>query len=132
MTKSILFNYGPLFSLSLLPFSLTAQSDPRPNVVVILVDDMGYSDIGCYGGEIPTPNLDQLAENGIRFRNFHNTARSCPSRASLITGLYQHQTGIGMMTTEGTSNFDFGVQGYRGYLNKNSVTIAEEIGRAHV
>lgn len=125
MTKSILFNYGSLFSLSLLPFSLTAQSDPRPNIVVILVDDMGYSDIGCYGGEIPTPNLDQLAENGIRFRNFHNTARSCPSRASLITGLYQHQTGIGMMTTEGTSNFDFGVQGYRGYLNKNSVTIAE-------
>lgn len=102
----------------------------RPNVIIILTDDMGYSDIGCYGGEIPTPNIDKLAKNGIRFKNFHNTSRSCPTRASLITGLYQHQTGIGMMTTEGGSNFDFGVDGYRGYLNKNCVTIAEVLKEA--
>ena len=97
----------------------------RPNVIVILVDDMGFSDIGCYGSEIPTPNIDQLAAQGIRFSHFRNTSRSCPSRASLLTGLYQHQTGVGMMTSENGTNFDFGVSGYRGYLNKNCVTIAE-------
>lgn len=104
--------------------SLAAQAE-KPNVIVILVDDMGYSDIGCYGSEIPTPNIDKLAQNGIRFNHFYNTSRSCPTRASLLTGLYQHQTGVGMMTSEAGSNFDFGVEGYRGYLNKNCVTIAE-------
>jgi arylsulfatase len=103
------------------PMSIQAGS---PNVIVILADDMGYSDLGCYGSEIPTPNIDRLAENGLRFRNFYNTSRSCPTRASLLTGLYQHQTGVGMMTTE-NNNFDFGVDGYRGYLNKQCVTIAE-------
>jgi len=104
-----------------------AQKDTRPNIIIVLADDMGYSDIGCYGSEIPTPNIDRLAENGLRFRHFYNTSRSCPTRASLLTGLYQHQTGIGMMTTEAGNNFDFGVDGYRGYLNKNCVTIAEAL-----
>lgn len=104
--------------------ALLAQEE-RPNVILIMADDMGFSDIGCYGSEIPTPNLDQLAANGIRFTQFYNTSRSCPTRACLLTGLYQHQTGVGMMTTEGGSDFDFGVDGYRGYLNKNCVTIAE-------
>ncbi|MAK28522.1 MAG: hypothetical protein CMI22_09225, partial [Opitutae bacterium] len=68
----------------------------KPNVVIILSDDMGYSDVGCYGGEILTPNLDSLAENGLRFSQFYNTARCCPTRASLLSGLYQHQAGIGL------------------------------------
>ena len=67
----------------------------RPNIVVILVDDMGFSDIGCYGAEIQTPNLDRLAENGMRFSQMYNCARCCPTRASLLTGLYPHQAGIG-------------------------------------
>ncbi|WP_293715987.1 sulfatase-like hydrolase/transferase, partial [uncultured Parabacteroides sp.] len=78
--------------------SLSAQQDTRPNILVILADDMGFSDLGCYGGEIHTPNLDKLAEEGLRFTHFYNTSRSCPTRASLLTGLYQHQAGIGRMT----------------------------------
>lgn len=106
-------------------FSFNVAQAQKPNIVLIMADDMGFSDIGCYGSEIPTPNIDKLAHNGLRFSNFHNTARCCPTRASLLTGLYQHQTGIGQMTTEGGNNFDFGVEGYRGYLNKKCVTIAE-------
>jgi len=68
---------------------------PRPNIILILSDDMGYSDIGCYGGEISTPTLDRLAGNGLRFSQFYNTARCCPTRASLLTGLYPAQTGMG-------------------------------------
>lgn len=91
----------------------------RPNILLIVCDDMGYSDIGCYGGEVQTPNLNRLAENGLRFSRFYNTARCCPSRASLLTGLYPHQTGIGHMTG------DFGYEGYQGDLNSQCVTIAE-------
>ena len=69
-----------------------AAEAAKPNVVVILVDDMGFSDIGCYGSEIPTPSLDQLAAEGIRFTQFYNGARCCPTRAALLTGLYAHQT----------------------------------------
>ena len=104
----------------------------RPNVLLILADDMGYSDIGCYGGEIPTPYIDRLAENGVRFSNFYNTSRSCPSRASLMTGLFQHQAGIGQMSEDplgsyqpSTSYNDWGTDGYKGFLNRNCVTIAE-------
>ena len=64
-----------------------AQTDERPNIIVILADDLGYSDMGCYGGEIQTPNLDKLAQNGLRFNSFYNASRSCPTRASLLTGL---------------------------------------------
>jgi arylsulfatase A-like enzyme len=92
---------------------------PKPNIVVILVDDMGFSDIGCYGGEIPTPNLDALAAGGLRFTQFYNTGRCCPTRASLLTGLYSHQAGIGHMVE------DQGVPGYRGQLNDSCVTMAE-------
>lgn len=65
-----------------------------------MVDDMGYSDVGCYGGEIPTPNIDRLAKSGVRYTQFYSTARSCPTRASLMTGLYAHQAGIGGMSED--------------------------------
>ncbi len=96
----------------------------RPNIIMILSDDMGYSDIGCYGGEIRTPNLDALAAGGLRFTRFYNTARCCPTRASLLTGLYPHQAGVGHMID------DRGVEGYRGRLNGRCVTIAEVLKRA--
>jgi len=96
----------------------------RPNIVLILNDDMGYSDIGCYGGEIQTPNLDALAHGGVRFTDFYNTARCCPSRASLLTGLHPHQTGVGHMMD------DFGYDGYRGDLSERCVTIAEALRAA--
>lgn len=91
----------------------------RPNIVLIMADDMGYSDIGCYGGEIATPHLDALAEGGLRFKQFYNGARCCPTRAQIMTGLYAHQTGIGHMME------DYGLPGYRGDLNTSCVTIAE-------
>ncbi|MCP4192171.1 MAG: arylsulfatase [Planctomycetaceae bacterium] len=96
----------------------------RPNIITILVDDLGYSDLGCYGGEIDTPNLDQLAEGGIRFTQFYNTSRCCPSRASLLTGLYPHQTGIGFMAYR-----DYG-HGYRPNLIQDCVTFAEVLQAA--
>src|SRR5262245_30739759 len=79
-----------------LTFRVKAQA--RPNIMVILADDLGYSDLGCYGSEIKTPNLDGLAMNGLRFTQFYNSARCCPTRASLLTGLYPHEAGVGMMT----------------------------------
>lgn len=101
--------------------------DKRPNILLIMADDMGYSDIGCYGGEIETPNLDRLAAEGVRFSQFYNNARCCPSRASLMTGLYPHQTGIGHMTNdpEDSTAFNYGLPSYTGDLNFQSVTIAE-------
>ncbi len=65
----------------------TGHAAPRPNIIVMMADDMGYSDLGCYGGEINTPNIDRLAENGLRFTQFYNTSRCCPTRASLMTGI---------------------------------------------
>ena len=100
-------------------FSLPAN--PRPNVILMMADDMGFSDLGCYGSEIETPHLDGLAGSGIRFTQFYNTARCCPTRASLLTGLYPHQAGIGHMMR------DYGVPGYRGDLNRRCVTIAEAL-----
>lgn len=99
-------------------------SKPRPNIILIMVDDMGFSDIGPYGSEIPTPNLDALAAGGLKFSQFYNTGRCCPTRASLLTGLYSHQAGIGWMTS------DQGVPGYRGRLTDNCVTIAEVLHTA--
>lgn len=86
---------------------------------------MGYSDIGCYGGEIHTPNIDRLAAEGIKFRRFYNAARCCPTRASLLTGLYPHQAGMGWMTIA-----DLGRPAYAGNLNTHSVTIAEVLKTA--
>src|SRR5688500_10051157 len=89
-------------------FSSAAEtSASRPNVLLILADDVGYSDVGCYGGEAETPNLDALAQNGVRFTQFYNSARCCPTRASLLTGLHPHQAGMGHMT------HDAGHDGYR-------------------
>ncbi len=93
----------------------------KPNVVLILNDDMGYSDLGCYGGEIETPNLDRLARQGLRFSQFYNTARCSPSRASMMTGLHPHQTGVGILT------YDSGPEGYAGNLNKRCVTIPQAL-----
>ncbi len=94
----------------------------KPNVILILADDLGYSDLSCYGGEISTPNIDALANSGIRFSQFYNAARCCPTRASLLTGLYPHQAGIGGMVNSGKKVAE---GPYQGYLSKNSVTIAE-------
>lgn len=108
--------------LTTLIFSpLLYQANERPNIIIIMADDMGYSDIGCYGGEIKTPNLDRLASEGMRFTQFYNTARCCPTRASLLTGLYAHQAGIGHMTG------NYGIPQYQGYLNKKCATIAEAL-----
>lgn len=91
----------------------------KPNILLILNDDMGYSDLGCFGGEVESVNLDRLAKNGIRFTQFYSTPRCSPTRASLLTGLHPHQTGIGILT------YDQGPEGYPGDLNKSCVTIAE-------
>lgn len=99
---------------------MNAQNNASPNIILILCDDMGFSDIGCYGGEVHTPNIDGLAEKGIRFSQFKNTGRSCPSRASLLTGHYQHDVGMGWMTA-----VDEHRPGYRGEITKEIPTIAE-------
>lgn len=96
-------------------------SAARPNIILIMSDDMGYSDVGAYGGEIETPTLDSLAGGGLRFTQFYNTARCCPTRASLLTGLYPHQAGVGHMME------DRGSDAYRGRLNRRSVTLAEAL-----
>ena len=100
----------------------SAGRQDRPNIIVILVDDMGYSDIGCYGSEIHTPNLDRLAAGGVRFTQMYNSARCCPTRASLLTGLAPQQAGVGHMVG------DCGVgPAYQGYLRDDCVTIAEAL-----
>jgi len=96
----------------------------RPDIVVIMADDMGYSDLGCYGGEIRTPVLDGLAANGLRFTQFYNAARCVPTRGSLLTGLYPHQAGVGAMVAPGSA------PGYRGRLTERCVTLAEVLGKA--
>src|SRR5215470_7048146 len=96
-----------------------AEKAPRPNIVLIMADDMGFSDLGCYGSEIATPHLDRLAAGGLRFTQFYNTARCCPTRAALLTGLYSHQTGVGHMVE------DRRLPGYGGHLNDRCVTIAQ-------
>ncbi|MHC4168153.1 MAG: arylsulfatase [Planctomycetota bacterium] len=100
----------------------TGRGADRPNIILIMSDDMGFSDIGCYGGEINTPNLDRLASNGLRFTQFYNTARCCPTRAALLTGVYQHQAGIGLMTGNRK------LPGYQGDLGRDVMTIAEVLG----
>ncbi|TZF82622.1 arylsulfatase [Pedobacter sp. BS3] len=102
----------------------TAAKPKRPNIIVILADDMGFSDIGCYGGEIHTPNIDYLAMNGIRYTQFYNTSRCCPTRASLLTGLYNQQAGIGKMTDAENE------PGYLGHITDNAVTLAEVLKEA--
>ena len=106
------------------PAQTESASGKRPNIIFILADDMGFSDIGCYGSEIDTPNLDELAKSGLQFTDFHNSPRCCPSRAALMTGLYSHQAGMGMMTA------DYGrypYPAYAGDLSRQCVTIAEAL-----
>ncbi len=119
--------WNPLISpaLALLTLGLAVptwvRAAEKPNIVLMMADDMGFSDIGCYGGEIDTPNLDALASQGLRFTQFYNTGRCCPTRASLLTGLYPHQAGVGHMME------DRQCEGYRGDLNNRCVTIAEAL-----
>jgi len=108
-----------------------APADDRPNIVIILADDMGFSDVGCYGSEISTPNIDSLAARGIRLTQFYNCARCCPTRASLLTGLYPHQAGIGYMEPTNKYNRPIAhLPQYQGFLNRRCLTIAEGLRAA--
>lgn len=107
-----------VFLISLLS-NVSLFGSEKPNVIVILADDLGYSDLSCYGGEIETPNIDQLAMTGVRFTGFKNTSRCTPSRASLLSGRYSHSVGVGAMSN------DQGLPGYRGQLSADAPTIAE-------
>ena len=116
----------PILTL-LLPLTMVncKKETPLPNIVLVLCDDMGFSDPGCYGGEINTPTIDRLAKQGVRMTRVYNSARCCPSRASLFTGLYPHQAGIGYF-----ANYDKGAPGYTGFLQDRSVGIAEVLKSA--
>ncbi len=105
-------------------YAKSDKKDTHPNIIVIMVDDMGYSDLGIYGSEIHTPHLDRLAQEGIRFREFYNNSISAPTRASLITGQYAHRAGIGYF------NVNLGLPGYQGFLNKESLTFGEVLQTA--
>jgi len=121
------FNFvtaGVILAMLVMGTGRSYGAAPRPNIIIIMSDDMGYSDIGCYGSEIQTPTLDALASEGLRFTQFYNTARCCPTRACLLSGLYPHQAGIGHMIQ------DRGQDGYRGELNRRCVTIAEVLRTA--
>ncbi|MFK7850269.1 MAG: arylsulfatase [Akkermansiaceae bacterium] len=111
------------FVLSILTSLLSAAE--KPNIVLIMVDDMGYSDLGCWGGEVDTPNIDLLAKNGLRFTQFYNSARCCPTRATLLTGLHPHETGIGLMASEEASVTKDIPPAYAGNLNDSCVTLAQ-------
>ena len=127
--KNRIFRVSIVLIFLLLNLGLVAQvnaQQERPNVLLILADDLGYSDLGSYGGEIKTPNLDKLAYSGVRFTQIYNSARCSPSRASLLTGLYPHQAGIGFFAGDRPDN----PRGYRGKLQDNAVTIAEMLRKA--
>ncbi len=114
------------FLLLLLPLSVAAAE--RPNIILIMVDDMGFSDLGYHGGEINTPNIDALAHGGVRFSQFYNSGRCCPTRATLMTGNHPHQTGIGHMTlAPGKKHGKAKPPAYQGYLNRQCVTIAQSL-----
>ena len=109
----------------MLAVSATASAqgaDKRPNIILVLADDMGYSDLGSYGSEIKTPNLDRLASEGTRFCEFYNNSISAPTRASLLTGQYQHRAGVGYFAN------NLGLPAYQGYINRESLTFAEVLG----
>lgn len=116
-----------LTALAAIAFPLLSHSEPeRPNIILIMVDDMGFSDLGYHGGEIDTPNLDRLAYGGVRFSQFYNSGRCCPTRATLMTGLHPHQTGVGWMTQPpGSQRGKTEPPAYQGHLNEQCVTIAE-------
>lgn len=120
MMKKILLSTAALVSLAQVAAAGDAGEKTHPNIILIMCDDMGFSDPGCYGGEVRTPNIDYLAENGVRFSQFKNTGRSCPSRAALMTGRYQHEAEMGWMTA-----VDEHRPGYRGQISPDFPTIAE-------
>ena len=119
--NDILKNSFSLLLLSLVG-AVALKAQPKPNFVVILIDDAGFADLGCYGGLIPTPNIDKLAQNGVRMSQMYNCARCCPTRASLLTGLYPQQAGVGAMNNDISKKSS---KAYQGFLNVNCVTIAE-------
>ncbi|MEM7478102.1 MAG: sulfatase-like hydrolase/transferase, partial [Planctomycetota bacterium] len=126
-----MLSLGLLFALSfnLIAKELSSEStanatSERPNFVIIFCDDLGWSDLGCYGSEIETPNIDRLASQGLRFTQAYNTCRCCPSRASLLTGLWSHQAGIGMMVYRDSG------PGYEGNLSERVVTFGDALGAA--
>ncbi len=123
--KVLRFLFCLIFLLPSIPIFGQQIHQQRPNVILIISDDMGFSDIGCYGGEISTPNIDSLGMNGLRYTQFYNVDHCAPSRAALMTGLYSHQTGLGWMPDK-----DFHLPGYRGELNNQCVTIAEVLQQA--
>ena len=108
--------------LSVLCVLCGSCSAKKPNILYVLCDDLGFSDPGCFGGEINTPNLDSLAAGGVRLTQFYNTGRCCPSRAALLTGQYPHRVGLGHMTTN-----DLGRPGYRGVVSPDAQTIAQAL-----
>ncbi len=119
------YSYLPVALFGAMALPSLAQAGKRPNIVLIMADDMGYSDIGCYGGEVQTPHIDHLAGQGIRYTQFYNAGRSCPTRASLLTGLYPHQAGMGWMTVA-----NLGTPQYQGELNDRCLTMAEVLKTA--
>ena len=117
--------YLILFAAWILVNPLFAQK--KPNIIVVLADDMGFSDIGLFGSEIKTPNLDALGKKGVAFTQFYNAGRCCPSRASLLTGMYPHQAGMGLMVNTGKYDHSKAYQPYQGFLSLETPTIAEEL-----
>src|SRR2546423_15470987 len=91
-----------------------------PNVVFVVLDDVGFADLGCYGSEVATPNIDRLAANGLLYTNFHTTAMCSPTRASLLTGRMPHNVGMGIIAEWST-----GFPGYRGRVTRRAATLAE-------
>jgi len=100
------------------------KENGRPNILLIVADDLGYSDLGCYGGEIQTPRLDKLAANGVRMTSFYTTGRCCPSRAAILTGLYPHRAGLGHMIK------NLNLPGYMGRISDDAITIAQVLQRS--
>ena len=113
-----------IFFLSIISCKTSVENnkiiEEKPNIILIMADDMGFSDLGFMGSGIETPNIDQLANNGMVYNQFYNAGRCCPTRASLLTGLYAHNTGLGWMTAS-----DLGKPGYRGTISKNTITLAQ-------
>ncbi|WP_051605739.1 arylsulfatase [Polaribacter sp. Hel_I_88] len=130
---------SPLVLLSCAHPKVTSQENSnKPNIILIMVDDMGYSDLGCYGGEIETPNLDKMAEKGIRFTQMHNTSKCFPSRATLLTGLYAQQVGMGIKPKKFKNSISLGdllkSEGYSTYFSgkNHSETSLFNFGFDHV
>lgn len=127
-TRSISISLAGSLLIGLLFVSCNTKQEKttaeRPNIIILFADDMGYSDLGCMGSEIRTPNLDRLAREGVLMTHFYTTSRCCPSRASLMTGQYAHRIGMGHM------NYDWNLPSYRGFLTNGAVTIPEVLKTA--